>query len=81
MAAKKRSPGAVPPSQRPEHVGSEEARLRDLPIWPEPVVGAKHVRSPERLVAALREETPHGNRGLFLSDVFVAYLLAFSTPR
>lgn len=80
MAAKKRSPGVVPPSQRPEHIGSEGARLRDLPIWPEQVVGAKHVRSLERLIEGLRQETPHGNRELFLDDVFVAYLLAFFNP-
>jgi hypothetical protein len=80
MAAKKRSPGAVPPSLRPEHIGSEEARLRDLPIWPEQVLGAKHIRSLERLIGGLRQEEPHGNRELFLDDVFVAYLLAFFNP-
>jgi hypothetical protein len=80
MAAKKRSPATVPPSQRPEHIGSEEARLRDLPIWPERVVGAKHLRSLERLIEGLRQEKPHGNRELFLDDVFVAYLLAFFNP-
>jgi hypothetical protein len=80
MAAKKRSPGAVPPSQRPEYIGSEEARLRDLPIWPEQVVGAKQIRSLERLIEGLRQEKPHGNRELFLDDVFVAYLLAFFNP-
>jgi hypothetical protein len=80
MAAKKRSPAPVPPSQRPEHLGSEEARLRDLPIWPEQVVGAKQIRSLERLIDGLRQETPHGNRELFLDDVVVAYLLAFFNP-
>ena len=53
---------------------------RDLPIWPERVFGATHVRSLERLVEGLREQDPHGNRGLFLDDVFVAYLLAFFNP-
>ena len=53
---------------------------RDLPIWPEPVVGAKHIRSLERLIDQLREQEPHGNRGLFLDDVFIAYLLAFFNP-
>src|SRR4051794_17857427 len=80
MAAKTRSPGAVPPSLRPEVFGSEEARLRDLPIWPEQVLGAKHIRSLERLIGGLRQEEPHGNRELFLDDVFVAYLLAFFNP-
>lgn len=80
MAAKKRSRQAVPPSQRPEHIGSEAARRRDLPVWPERVFGAKHVHSLERLVNQLREQNPHGNRELFLDDVFVAYLLAFFNP-
>jgi hypothetical protein len=61
-------------------MGSEEARLRGLPIWPEQVVGAKPIRSLERLIEGLRQETPHGNRELFLDDVFVAYLLAFFNP-
>lgn len=61
-------------------MGSEEARLRDLPIWPEQVVGAKPIRSLERLIEGLRQETPHGNRELFLDDVVVAYLLAFFNP-
>jgi hypothetical protein len=28
-------------------MGSELSRLRDLPVWPEQVVGAKHVHSLE----------------------------------
>jgi hypothetical protein len=54
--------------------------MRDLPVWPERVVGAKHVHSLEALVNQLREQNPHGNRDLFLDDVFVAYLLAFFNP-
>ncbi len=80
MAAKTRLPGLIPPSQRPELAGSAEFARRDLPVWPERVFGAKHVHSLERLVEQLREQTPHGNRGLFLDDVFVAYLLAFFNP-
>ncbi len=34
----------------------------------------------ERLVDQLREQDSHGNRQLFLDDVFVAYLLAFFNP-
>jgi hypothetical protein len=34
----------------------------------------------ERHVAALRDETAHGNRELFLDDLFVVYLLAFFNP-
>ncbi len=61
-------------------MGSEASRLRELPIWPDQVVGAKHVHSIERLIAQLREQAAHGNRNLFLDDVFVASLLAFFNP-
>src|SRR6185437_8003280 len=80
MAAKTRSPGSVPPSARPELAGSAAVARRDLPVWPDRVFGAKPVRSLERLVDQLREHGPHGNRRLFLDDVFVAYLLAFFNP-
>jgi hypothetical protein len=52
----------------------------DLPVWPEQVVGGKYVRLLERQLEQLREESPHGNRRLFLDDVLVAYLLAFFNP-
>ena len=80
MAAKKRSPGLTPPSGRPERAGSAEWARRELPIWPERVIGAAHVHSLERLIHQLRDDDPHGNRDLFLDDVFVAYLLAFFNP-
>jgi hypothetical protein len=80
MAAKKRSVVGSPPSQRPERAGSPEWLARQLPIWPTQVVGAKHVRSIQRLIEQLRESNPHGNRDLFLDDVFVALLLAFFNP-
>jgi Transposase DDE domain len=80
MATKKRSPGATPPSKRPERDGSPESLRRALPIWPEQVVGATHIRSLERIVDQLREQNPHGNRSLFLDDVFIGYLLAFFNP-
>lgn len=80
MAAKSRLPGSIPPSKRPELAGSAELRLRNLPVWPERVFGAKHVHSLERLINQLRDQIPHGNRRLFLDDVFVAYLLAFFNP-
>ena len=80
MAAKKGSSGTVPPSQHPQRIGAEVSRLRDLPVWPEQIVGAKHVRSIARLIEQLREEKPHGNRDLFLDDVFIASLLAFFNP-
>jgi Transposase DDE domain len=80
MAAKKRSPGSLPPSVQPQRQGSAELARRDLPVWPDKIIGAKHVHSLERLVDQLREQNPHGNRHLFLDDVFVAYLLAFFNP-
>jgi hypothetical protein len=51
-----------------------------LPVWPETVQGRRLVDMLQRHVARLREESPHGNRRLFLDDVFVAYLLAFYNP-
>ncbi len=80
MAAKNQPPRPTRPSQRRDRTGSGAERLRRLPIWPEQVVGAKHVRLLERLIEELPEENPHGNRELFLDDVFVAYLLAFFNP-
>jgi hypothetical protein len=80
MATKKRSPGSTPPSKRRERAGSAELDRRELPVWPERVFGAKPIRSLQRLVNQLREHDPHGNRQLFLDDVFVAYLLAFFNP-
>ena len=48
--------------------------------WPEPIIGGKYVRLLEKYVRQLRAETGHGNRRLYLDDVFVAYLLAFFNP-
>jgi hypothetical protein len=80
MAAQPKTSRTPPPSPRPGRRDAAEARARDLPTWPEQVVGAKHVRALERLLGQLRERDPHGNRRLFLDDVFVAYLLAFFNP-
>jgi Transposase DDE domain len=77
MAAKRRVPHTNPPSQR---AGSPQSASRELPFWPEQVVGGKHVRALERLIEQLREQDAHGNRELFLDDVFIAYLLAFFNP-
>lgn len=55
--------------------------VRDAPKnWPEPVIGGKLVRSLEKHMRDLRSEDGHGNRRLYLDDVFVAYLLAFFNP-
>jgi hypothetical protein len=57
----------------------------DLPEWPEPLIGGKYVRLLEKQLDGLRGdglrgEAEHGNRKLFLDDVFVVYLLAFLNP-
>ena len=49
-------------------------------LWPEPVLGGKYIRLLEKYLDQLRGEGEHGNRQLFLDDVFVAYLLAFFNP-
>src|SRR5262245_11253822 len=80
MARVRRTALEPPPSRRPGSGPTPQAPVRELPVWPEQVVGAKHVRAIERMIGRLREEGPHGNRALFLDDVFVAYLLAFFNP-
>jgi hypothetical protein len=54
----------------------------DLRVWPEQVMGGKFVRLLEKRLQKLRQrgDDAHGNRQLFLDDVFVAYLLAFFNP-
>lgn len=56
---------------------SSDESLRE---WPEQVMEGKFVRLLEQQLHQLRNEDEHGNRRLFLDDVFVAYLLAFFTP-
>jgi transposase len=80
MAKTKLSPGSTPPSARPERQGHPELLARDLPVWPEHIIGASHIRSLQKLLGELREQEPHGNRSLFLDDIFVASLLAFFNP-
>src|SRR5260370_20574030 len=77
MAAKITSPQSSPPSKRP---GTAHTAAQQLPIWPEAVVGGKHVATLEKLIQNLRDSDPHGNRALFLDDVFIASLLAFYNP-
>jgi hypothetical protein len=52
----------------------------EVRVWPEQVIGGKYVRLLEKYLEQLRGENEHGNRHLFLDDVFVAYLLAFFNP-
>jgi len=51
-----------------------------LPDWPESIVGGKYVRMLEAHVRPLRGRSAHGNRRLFLDDVFIAHLLAAYNP-
>jgi len=51
-----------------------------LPQWPDKLVGAKYVRMLDKHLRCLRQDGQHGNRELFLDDVFVVYLLAFFNP-
>ena len=59
---------------------ARNGKERELAVWPETVVGGKYVRLLERQLRQLRSDDAHGNRRLFLDDVFVAYLLAFFNP-
>lgn len=80
MAGKKPLPNSTPPSGRSQRDRSPESLRRELTVWPEPVFGATHVRSLERLIVEFRKQDHHPNRRLFLDDVFIAYLLAFFNP-
>jgi hypothetical protein len=58
----------------------QTASVAELPIWPEKIQGGRLVAMLQRHVESLRDESSHGNRELFLDDVFVVYLLAFFNP-
>lgn len=57
-----------------------EAKGASPKYWPVRVLGGKYMRLLEKQLRQLRGEEAHGNRRLFLDDVFVAYLLAFFNP-
>ncbi|MFO0819571.1 MAG: IS4 family transposase [Pirellulales bacterium] len=59
---------------------AERPAKETLPLWPEKVEAGALVRKLDHYVRSLRAEDAHGNRSLFLDDVFVAYLLAFFNP-
>jgi Transposase DDE domain len=59
---------------------AKPADNKALPIWPEPVQQGSLIDMLHRHVQQLRDQDAHGNRKLFLDDVFVAYLLAFFNP-
>jgi hypothetical protein len=65
----------------PDASGQGKGGKKKLSKIPKTVLGAKYVRLLEKQVQKLRdEEHQHGNRALFLDDVFIAYLLAFFNP-
>jgi hypothetical protein len=59
----------------------DSSRGPDEPrVWPEQVIGGKYVRLLAKHLDQLRQSSEHGNRQLFLDDVFVVYLLAYFNP-
>ncbi len=61
-------------------IREQDGNSRVQTNWPEQVIGGKYVRMLGGVLGQLRDEETHGNRHLFLDDVFVAYLLAFFNP-
>ncbi len=79
MAKARKKSRPIPPSRRRPQ--SDAALAAALKEWPDPVQKASLVVMLKKHVARLRGEDPaHGNRALFLDDVFIAYLLAFFNP-
>jgi hypothetical protein len=66
--------------QRRRRASNTTATTEPAKVWPEQLIGAKYVRLLEKQLRNLQAEDAHGNRRLFLDDVFVAYLLAFFNP-
>ena len=73
----KRTPKRSP---RRRQRDEKNATTEPTKVWPEKLIGAKYVRLLEKQLQKLHDEDAHGNRRLFLDDVFVAYLLAFYNP-
>jgi hypothetical protein len=65
--------------RRPRNKPTQEEPT-EVRVWPEQVMGGKYVRLLEKELQKLRREDEHGNRQLFLDDVFVVHLLAFYNP-
>jgi hypothetical protein len=74
-------PGKQSPSVRRRKVRPSPDRPEPEPkVWPEQIIGGKYVRELHKVLDKLRESDPHGNRDLFLDDVFIVYILAFFNP-
>ena len=67
-------------AQRRKRPNGATAATVPAKVWPEKLIGAKYVCLLEKQLRNLQEEDAHGNRRLFLDDVFVVYLLAFFNP-
>lgn len=80
MSRNKSKDRACQRPRRRQRVNKDTATTEPAKVWPEKLIGAKYVRLLEKQLRALQEEEAHGNRRLFLDDVFVAYLLAFFNP-
>jgi hypothetical protein len=74
MAKKK-----LPPTRR-RRPATDTKPVADLPLWPETVQRGSLVEMLHKHVEGLRIADSHGNRKLFLDDVFITYLLAFFNP-
>jgi hypothetical protein len=60
-----------------------EPNSDELKPWPEKVMGRKYVRMLSSYARQLRDEDTaesHGNRELYLNDVFIVFLISFFTP-
>ena len=77
---RKKSKDRPPRAGRHNRRKKATASTEPAKFWPEKLIGAKYVRLLEKQLRNLQEEDAHGNRRLFLDDVFVVYLLAFFNP-
>ena len=70
---------------KPQQRSARRARTNDPntdKVWPEQVIGAKFVRLLEKQLRDLQadDSAEHGNRKLFLDDVFIVHLLSYFNP-
>jgi len=80
MSANKSKNRPCKADRRRNRLKRASASTEPVKVWPEKLIGAKYVRLLEKQLRNLQDEEAHGNRRLFLDDVFVVYLLAFFNP-